>query len=381
MASPWAALSYTAARALTLVRPNATLPAIIGGPGSLNWFAVIAALSGGGKGAAGSVARELVPSPIRTVNPGSGEGAIQAYAIRDEKGKITGHREAIMFDAAEIDSVTALANRSGATLMSVLRQGFSGETLGFGYADRSKAFTLDAHTYRMTLVIAVQPARAQSLFDGAGGGTPQRFMWFPGTDPRVTAETPWFPGPLTLPHPNEWRYPREIVIPAEAAELIKTERVKAMRGEQHALDGHALFVREKFAYALALLDGRIEMNSEDWRLSGIAAAVSARVRDWVAAEYAQAAEQEAAQLGTLRGITNQAADEEKTFRDSQRSARIAALVWRLLTEAGSDGVTESELRRGVTSRDRAYVVPVLHLLASQGLAEHDAKARRWRVRL
>ena len=62
MASPWAVLAYTAARALAQVRPGIMLPPLIGGPGSLNWFAAIAAASGGGKGAAIAAARHLVPA-------------------------------------------------------------------------------------------------------------------------------------------------------------------------------------------------------------------------------------------------------------------------------------------------------------------------------
>jgi hypothetical protein len=41
MCSPWAVLARAAARALTQVRPHVTLPPLIGGPGSLNWFAAI----------------------------------------------------------------------------------------------------------------------------------------------------------------------------------------------------------------------------------------------------------------------------------------------------------------------------------------------------
>jgi hypothetical protein len=101
-----------------------------------------------------------------------------------------------------------------------------------------------------------------------------------------------------------------------ARELILSERAKGMRGETEALDGHALFVREKFAYALAVLDGRVTMTDEDWQLSGVAMKVSDHTRDWVAARLAEAAERDAAELGRLRGITGQAADEEKIYRQT-----------------------------------------------------------------
>ena len=79
MCSPWAVLACCAARTLALVPPHVTLPAIIGGEGSLNWFAALVAKSGGGKGAANAVATKLVPGDIITRGAGSGEGMIEAY--------------------------------------------------------------------------------------------------------------------------------------------------------------------------------------------------------------------------------------------------------------------------------------------------------------
>ena len=79
MCSPWAVLGHCAARALALVRPNAQLPPLIGGPGSLNWFCAVASASGGGKGSASAVAKALVEEPVLTRNLGSGEGIVDSY--------------------------------------------------------------------------------------------------------------------------------------------------------------------------------------------------------------------------------------------------------------------------------------------------------------
>src|SRR5258708_2356111 len=93
---------------------------------------VIEATSGGGKGAAARVAKKLVPVsllknvPIR--NLGSGEGIIDAYVIPTRGGVPPRFHESVMFTAHEISTMTALANRSGSTLMSTLCSGFSGET-------------------------------------------------------------------------------------------------------------------------------------------------------------------------------------------------------------------------------------------------------------
>jgi hypothetical protein len=380
MCSPWAVLANCVARALAQIRPHVTLPPLIGDAGSLNWFGAIAAPSGGGKNAAGQLARILVPSPVVERNLGSGEGMITAYIRYDDKGKYLGLHEAIMFTAAEIDTMTALGSRSGSTTMAVLREGFSGGTLGHAYVSRDKNRHLDAGTYRMTVVLSVQPGHAGGLLDDCHGGTPQRFQWFPGVDQRITDNPPtWTPGPLALPSRESWTMPFQIEIPETAAELIRSERAKMMRGETPELDGHAPFVREKFAYALAVLDGRAEMTIEDWELSGVAAAVSAYVRDWVAARHAEAAEAEAARLGTLRGITNQVADTEKSFRESQQANRIAAWIIRKLTEAGEQGLSEGELRRRAESKDRHRIAAMLNTLAQQKRVKHVAKTGVWVV--
>lgn len=372
MCAPWAVLAHCTARALCLVRPHNTLPAVIGGPGSLNWFAVVAAPSGGGKGAAASVARELIVEHVNTRNLGSGEGIIGAYLRpASDEGEAGGRHESIMFLADEVDTVAALGARTGSTLMGILRSGFSGETLGFSYVSRPN-FNLDAHTYRLTMIISVQPARAGALLGDHGGGTPQRFMWMPGTDPRVDAdkasEHPIVG--LNVPAVTAWQQPRALTIPAEARQLILTERAKAARGEQGALDGHAVFCREKFAYALAVLDGRATMTSEDWRLSGIAAEVSGATRDWVALVAEDAAREEARERGRIMGVTAAASDDEKAHEAADRTRRIGRLV---LDKLSAGPMTDGALRRLLPSRDRPWLPGSLQALQMAELIRPDDK--------
>lgn len=366
MASPWAVLGCTAARALATVRPNATLPPLIGGKGSLNWFAAIAAKSGGGKGSANAVARELVPGPVFMRNIGSGEGMVNAYADK-ESPTMTGKREAVMFNVDEVDMLTALGNRSGATIMSVLRSAFSGEALGFSYVARGGE-TLAEHSYRLTLVLGVQPARAGDLLADASGGTPQRFMWFPGSDSRINADAAWDikPTPLTLPDFRTWQYPVEFQMPAEAVRFIRAEHAKRARGEGDAINGHAVFCREKLAVALALLDGRWQVTAEDWRLSGIAARVSDATRAWVAAELDAAAAAEAEKLGRQRGRVSAAADAEKAHQVVRRDNRITRWAEGKLKAAGPDGMLWRDLAHAAQSRDRPYLRDVLASMLKQG---------------
>jgi hypothetical protein len=370
MCSPWAVLAFCVARVLAQVRPQVVLPPVICAPGSLNWFAIITAVSSGGKDGASAVAEELVPNSwVRSVKPGSGEGAVQAYIIRGKNGAVENYREAIMFEASEVDTLTALGARTGSNLMPVLREGFSGGALGFGYSDPHKATYLAKQTYRMTFVLSVQPARAGAIFAGEGGGTPQRFMWFPARDARGTRRAAedrgGYVGKLVLPDLREtadWQqYPRTLKIPDEARDVILDEREKNNRGELDALDGHAVFCREKFAYALSILDGRTEMNSKDWELSGIAMKVSDHTRAWVAAQLKKAGHDLAVEDGELRGVMAEAADNQKLIEADRRVHRVLRRVLAILDGAPGRRMKFRDITRKISGLDYRAVRPALLL--------------------
>jgi hypothetical protein len=364
MCAPWAVLGFCAARALSLVRPHCALPPIIGGPGSLNWFCAITAESGKGKSSAADVARELVTEYVRERNLGSGEGITDAYVkpANKETGEPRGLYESVMFVADEVDNMAALSNRSGSTMMPTLRSGFTGGKLGFSYRQASDLH-LERHSYRMTLIANIQPGRAGALMDDIHGGTLQRFMWFPGIDPRVDPQIPTMPDALDLPPHSAWLYPRQIKVPYEAIELIRDERARNMRGETDTLDGHALFIREKFAFALAVLDGRDEMTYDDWYLAGTASRISDCTRGWMADQLDVAAKEEATKRGALIGVSQVAADEEKTRMVSVRQNKISRWVLSKLDEP----MTTRELSRAITNSDRPYLVTVLERLEANDL--------------
>ena len=384
MCSPWAVLACCAARALALVDPHIKLPAIIGSRGgSLNWFAMVAAESGGGKSTAMEIAEELIPHQVKTLNLGSGEGLIEAFGERNDDGTvkdpISGHRS-ILFSVDEIDSYSAVAGRRGSTVMPILRSAFTGGSLGFAYRKGNRLPVLPAHSYRMTMVCAAQPGRTRAMFADADGGTPQRFMWFPATDPRIAALRPTFTGALYLPPVTDWQYPATLRVPSECEGLIVTTRASQARGETAALNSHALFAREKFAYALAILDGRSAMDSEDWRLSGVAAAVSDAVRQWVLDQLAASEAEEARQKGRLAGVAKSAADIEKAVEDGALMGRSIEKVSELLQKAGDDGLTGREVRRKLAARLQPFSEQALAVLQADGKAHTNVaagRAQRW----
>ena len=367
MASPWAVLGCCTARILALVPAAIRLPAIIGGPGSLNWFAAIVAKSGGGKGAAMSVASQLAPATdldfhVRGI--GSGEGMIEAYrrAKEDELDWV----ESVLFSIDEIDSLGAMGGRSGQTTMAIVRQGFSGEKLGYSYRGRQSEI-VPAHTYRMTVVASVQPERAGTLFDDAGGGTPQRFMWFPGRDKRITATPPAWPDKqLTLISRRDLD-PGVIEVPQIVETTIREARAASMNGDDNALDGHALFCREKFAYALAYLNGRGEINDDDWRLSGIAARVSDWCRTKAQEGYDAGKHRQSRDRGALRAIEN---DERSLVERAVYEADIAGICKNLLKHLDENGPTApGALRKTLKSNRRPRFEDAVKALSDNGKIE------------
>lgn len=373
MCSPWAVLACCAARTLALVPPHITLPAIIGGEGSLNWFAALVAKSGGGKGAANAVANRLVPGDVVTRGAGSGEGMIEAY---NRSAEPQDHIASILFSVDEVDSLTSLKARSGQTTMSILRSGFSGETLGFSYRGRTKE-KVDAHSYRMTMIVAVQPERAGGLFADAGGGTPQRFMWFPARDRRVTGDRPLWPTDgagtrLNLPPIDTRALPfNGVQIPPEAEALIIKAREDSMSGDDEALNGHAVFCREKFAYALALFDGRVHIDSDDWKLSGIAAAVSDWCRLRAQNVLAKAETKMAEERGRLRGVESYEAEISKAVVAHEELKRILTWAVDKLNAAEGRRMKKRDLTLASTSRNRAKLTEAMLRGVESGLIIAD----------
>lgn len=374
MASPWAVLACCVARILCLVPPAITLPPIIGDKGSLNWFAAIVAKSGGGKGAAMSVARQLVPGNIEIRPIGSGEGMIECYDRAPKKGDDPPPPViSILFDVAEVDSLGAIGNRTGQTTLAILRQGFSGETLGYSYRGRQSEQVI-SHTYRMTLTVSVQPLRAGILLDDGGGGIPQRFMWFPARDRRITADVPQWPLDeqgrqkiiASISMQDLARAAGTVNMPREIWAEIREARAASMRGDDNALDGHALFCREKLAYALAYMDGRTAVDLEDWRLAGIASSVSDWMREKSIESYREGQEEEARERGRLRGLEGAHSETRKSREQADRPGRVMRNVLVAVTKAGPGGISNRELARNkIRSTDRDLLPGALDYLVTQ----------------
>lgn len=368
--APWALLGVTLARVISVVPPGVVLPAMVGSHGSLNLFVGVVGRSGAGKGTAESAAADAVPlpGPVTTATVGSGEGIAHAY-VRRAKDGVEQHTTAVLFSVPEIDTLTALSERRGATLLPELRRAWVGERLGFAYSDPTKRLPVPAHAYRMSMIAGIQPERAGRLLDDADGGTPQRFIWLPAEDPHAPETAPGEPTPWRWQPPRwpqrAWGHPHMVLpVCARARQEVDADRLARLRGEGDALDGHAMLARLKIAAALAILDARAHIDDADWALAAHVAqrshACRQSVADVIAVSYA-AGNRRRAHAEAERAVLIAETLEASTV---QRVAR--GLVRRL---DGRGWVPRNALRKTCPGRERAHFDAAIDAAIAAGQIE------------
>jgi hypothetical protein len=397
--APWAVLGSVLALAAAAVEPNIQLPPVIGKEASLNLFVGLVGPSGSGKDIAFGIAEELLDirhgeEKVRTdiIPLGSGEGISHVYMKHppkltrrrgksDDDSALIGltassdepiqYRTRALLTVAEIDTLDAQTKRQGSTVGGQLRQGWSGSQIGFHYADTAKRMIVPKHAYRMCLVAGIQPGRAQMLLSGpeSDGGTPQRFLWLPATDPGMGRDAPATPAPVAWT-PPAYRGTVLFDVCPKASDTIVDAHIARQTGQGEALDGHALLTRLKVAAALAMLDSRdprmqCTVTDEDWDLAGVLMAVSDRTRESVRAHLAEASREQ---------------NVRQAFAEAQKAVVIAetvestglnkALKW-VKGKITSEWVTDRTLKRAVKSTIREHLDAALEALIESGEAESE----------
>jgi hypothetical protein len=215
-----------------------------------------------------------------------------------------------------------------------------------------------AHAYRLCLIVGVQPDQAAPVLDQATAGTPQRFLWLPATDPDAPNVRPAEPPTLTWTDPT-WTPtgtfarpagPRLLDVCDTARDIIVTARLDRLRGNGHALDGHALLTRLKVAAALGLLDGHVGVNDEDWQLAGTVMEVSDHTRGQVVKALADK------QAAANRGRAEAEAERANIIGDRTREAAVQRVAHRVVERlrGQTEWTTHAQLRRATTSNDRQW---------------------------
>lgn len=417
-ACPDAVLGCVLARAGAFAHPGDTVDLGIG-RSPLSVFVVPYGPPSAGKGLAVQVARDLLPTPgylhegFRERPLGTGEGLTESYLgmvpttdpVTGKVAKVRGQvRENVLFVMDEGESLVRLAARNGSTIATTIRRAWSGELLGEANASAERDRQVERGAYSMGLIVSFQPATIAPLFDPAevGGGTPHRFLYFAADDDTLPEEPPedlpGWPGALEAAYRPDPDLAKQWIggPPAQTFALTDADALREIRAVRWAglrraavvdeLDGHRNQYRGRVAAHLAILDGRSEVDGEDWRLAGCVLDVSDRVRTEAIAYGRRLTAAEAARMSDSRvqlearvevaRLTVQASAEE------QRVAKVAAMLARkVLRDANPDGTTARVVRDAAGKYKRDAAAAVEHAVEVEWLTAEPAKQGGFRYRV
>ncbi|WP_307787120.1 hypothetical protein [Mycolicibacterium mengxianglii] len=325
------------------------------------------------------MARLAWPAAIVERPIGSGEG-LAATFVPPKKEGVEPITSAII-NVSEIDALAGIASRQGSILLAQLKSMAMGELLGQANASDATTRIVPAHSYRCCLSVGAQPGHCGVLLGDSSGGTPQRFLWFPTTDPNMSATAAPDPDPLETSLPF-WKPGPDGVVEVQygtpvIAETVIAAHISRQRGDADALDGHALLTRCKVAAVLAIMHHRSVVSGLDWDLSQTVMAVSDSTRDWIVSEAERAARAKVRERAIAR------ADGEE-FYDASRLETVKRSIQRMLERDGEQAGNVLRSRLGKREK-RELFDQAISLLEAEGLVSertdvyNGAKRVRYRI--
>jgi hypothetical protein len=362
MTVPEALLGSALSRYAAMIPPAIKLPAIIGAKATLDYITCVVAESSGGKTISNGAAAEILSGRTLTKQVdfdapiGSGEGLVQAfmgYELNDKGKKIGdpsykfGQYQSIHFTADEGTAITEAQKRSGTTLVQTLCSAWSGSTLGQLNASTETKRRIPGGKRRVAATINIQTALASELFESQLVGLPKRmvFFWAHGEFPETLPE---HPGDLEVAGQNNFwaRGSDELMeVASEVREELRAHRRVVAAGTVHQddLDGHRGLLKLKTAALLALMEGRMNVNVQDWELAEMIMKHSDRVRSHVLA-VKRAADSRNADAKTMS-----MAEREATIDDVKERKAIARLRASIVRTVAEGPITKRKLARATTS--------------------------------
>lgn len=357
--SPWGLLFGILLRVAASTSPGVMLPGPPA-PASLNQAVVFIGRSGAGKGVTDKLSRVVWPADIHEEGLGSGQGIAELF--KEQKNPEDRITRAII-TLSEIDHLSALNAGQGNNTRATLKAALTGDRLGSKGASAPTTRSVPADSYRLGLSIGAQFGHTAVLMDDVSGGTPQRMLWAPVTDPDMPDE----PGPTpdrvldTALPPWALSDHRTLIQygPDEIGEYIKAGLLANARGDNDAIDGHRTLTRLKVAADLAILDHRSVVSELDWRLSEAIMDKSDETRNAVL-EYDRRAARERARTKAIA----RAAGED--FYDASRLDTVKRSILRMLERDGEQqgNVLRSRLGR---KEKRDLFDQAIGLLETDGL--------------
>lgn len=375
VASPWAVLGCSLTRAVATVPPHVVLPPLTGGVASLNLFVGLVGPSGAGKGAAEAAAADAINFGFqRFARPASGEAITHLYKHREAGNPLPVWNDddhSYIVSLSEIDRLTAQSSRQGSTFMSELRAAWSGEMLGQVAADKSRSMPLEAHEYRLCMQVGIQPGRAAGLLDDADGGTPQRFIWMPATDPEAPDVPP------SEPAQHSWAEPfyKQLMANSKGQLLIKIDpsivaevrahRLAMIRGQEQGLNGHAMLSRLKVAAALAILRGNVLVSPVEWAWSETVMAKSDETRESVI-EFLASERSRELKTNAERDAYRQALIDERMEEGALGRAKKA-----IIRCLNTEWQPASAVRKRMSTNSRQFFEEAIVDLLQKGLIDEE----------
>lgn len=373
-ASPWAVFFGVLLRVAASVPPTVQLPPVIGHRASLNLLCAFVGRSGTGKGNTTKVAALAWPKDILALPIGSGQGIAEAFTKRNAADET----HPVIFDVPEIDTLAGLSSAHGSILLPTIKSLAMGEQLGQANATKEARRIVPAHSYRACLSVGAQPGHTDVIFNDATGGTPQRFLWVPVTDPNISDGKFSDPDPLVMDMPiwtpgNDGAV--QIVYSApEIERAILVNHIARQRGDGEALDGHAVLTRCKVAALLAIMHQRAEVSEQDWRLSAAVMTVSDETRNGLVQAAEDIKRQRELDAGAARAVRSEG------YEVGRVQLAMRAIVERLKRE-GDDGMARNDLRTSLSAAHRQVFDLAIQELAEDGVVEVVAVKRGTRYRL
>lgn len=299
--SPWPMLGWSLIRALHTVPYDVRYKSLIGEQ-ALNSLVGISGPTGAGKTISANLVEEHLifpdnnPEKIFTKTwagrtpPGSGEAMPDFYVEaapldKDEEEAVffSHHRDrlsethvwkhpnhAAVFFFDEGGKLESLNSRQGSTVTEYMKEGWSGSEFGRTLAS-GRGIILPKNSYRFACVINTQPKRSGALFtdEAIAGGLQGRFLWFDVTaDINRHLVTYEDVDPVYIPH-IDWSGVKHIRALASMNLAHQQHHWNALDGHVTDTESHILLTKAKVAVGLAVLDGRVELNDEDWQLAEV----------------------------------------------------------------------------------------------------------------
>ena len=306
--APWALLFTVLLRVIASTGPRVMLPGPPA-PASLNMGVVLVGRSGAGKGVTDKLGRVLWPADIHEEGLGSGQGIAELFKEQKEpEDRI----DRALFTVSEIDHLAALNAGQGNNTRAALKAALTGDRLGSKGASAATTRSVPADTYRLCLSISAQFGHCGVLLDDVSGGTPQRMLWAPVTDPDMPRELGPTPTRVLDAKLPPWALTGNQVLiqygPPEIREYVNAGLWASGRGDVDAMDGHRTLTRLKVAAALAILDHRSVIGATDWELSELVMAKSDATRNSVLEYDRQAAQAKIRDRAIARAVGDEVYD-------------------------------------------------------------------------